>query len=130
MLAIEGKYYDIAEAFLRSGANPEIHDQHGQTPLMKAVEFGSTSLVRLLMEKGADLHANPGKDFPGVRNRNKPMPALAVAKAAYNKLLDDTESAKNIYELLAEKIRLSDPCKLDENEVRTLRPIDLKEILV
>lgn len=45
------------EVFLKLGANPNVKDSEGITPLMKAVESGNTKVVKLLLELGANIDA-------------------------------------------------------------------------
>ena len=46
----------LVRELLNNGANPDICDKHGRTPLMSASASGEDELVRVLLEKNADLH--------------------------------------------------------------------------
>jgi len=47
-------YASVVRLLLNNGANPESKDASGWTPLSWASENGHESVVRLLLEKGAD----------------------------------------------------------------------------
>ncbi|AVP87656.1 hypothetical protein phytr_7160 [Candidatus Phycorickettsia trachydisci] len=48
---------EIAAILLKAGANPNIPDASGSTPLIRASANGLHDVVELLIEKGADIHA-------------------------------------------------------------------------
>jgi ankyrin repeat protein len=52
---INNTRYDIVKILLDSGANPNIKTKCGWTPLIYAASKNSEDIVRLLLEKGADL---------------------------------------------------------------------------
>jgi uncharacterized protein len=47
---------DAVRALVRSGADVDARDRHGQTALMLAAHRGHRSIVELLVESGADLN--------------------------------------------------------------------------
>ena len=54
MLAIIQKNNNLVKALLENGANTNVTDDNGWTPLAYAVERGNIHLVKLLLEHGAD----------------------------------------------------------------------------
>ena len=46
--------YNIIRLFLEKGANPNLADKNGKTPLMNAAYKGNLAIVKMLMEFGAD----------------------------------------------------------------------------
>lgn len=46
---------EVLELLLDRGANVNSRDEYGNTPLMKASQWGHLGLVKLLLERGADL---------------------------------------------------------------------------
>lgn len=46
--------FEIAEYLLKSGADPNIPNMYGETPLYQAVDIGSHKLINLLLEQGAN----------------------------------------------------------------------------
>ncbi|WAS90507.1 ankyrin repeat domain-containing protein [Nannocystis punicea] len=61
--APEADYLSMLESLLRAGADPNV-PWYGETPLMKAAQFGSMTLVKRLLEAGAKVDAvdEKGKD--------------------------------------------------------------------
>lgn len=58
--AIEEKNFDSIHFFVNNGANVDVRNQDGQTPLMLAILENKLDSVRFLLDHGADpnLHAN------------------------------------------------------------------------
>ena len=44
------------QELLENGANPNVKDYDGSTPLMIATRKGETNMVKLLLDKGADIN--------------------------------------------------------------------------
>ena len=51
------KWIEIGEELLRAGADLEARDSEMMTPLIAATQFSSISMMRWLLEKGADVNA-------------------------------------------------------------------------
>ena len=60
---ISPKYVEIAEMFLKVGADVDGHDSKGYTPLAFATNLGCTDLARFLIESGADVNAKDYRDY-------------------------------------------------------------------
>lgn len=58
MIALENGKVAVAEMLIKAGANPNIANQLGETPIMMAASLGKegAGLVKLLVAKGADIH--------------------------------------------------------------------------
>ncbi len=63
--------YNILRLFLGKGANPNLADKNGKTPLMDAVYKGNLALVRLLLEFGADPNLKDNKGQSALDNAKK-----------------------------------------------------------
>ena len=88
MLAVAGAYHstEAAMALLDGGANPNVADHSGQTPLHMAAQAGSLDLVKKLISKGADLNAKtaktpPADDFAFRRAGGEQTALLLAAKS-------------------------------------------------
>ena len=46
-----------AKALLAAGADPNLADSRGITPIMEASAFGHLEIVRLLLQRGVDVNA-------------------------------------------------------------------------
>jgi ankyrin repeat protein len=55
---------EVAKLLLDAGAETEIHDNHGFTPLILAAEHNNVALGRLLLERGANPNATTGRGTP------------------------------------------------------------------
>lgn len=53
---VEESDYDVVELFLAAGMNPDAGDKAGATALQYAAREGNLEIVKLLMEKGADVN--------------------------------------------------------------------------
>ena len=64
--------------FLARGANPEIADGYGWTPLMRAAEKGDISICQLLLESGAAIETRDGQGLDAVQwaARSSSLPCL------------------------------------------------------
>ena len=60
---ISPKYVEMAEMFLKAGADIDGHDDKGDTPLVHAVRLKCTDLARFLIERGADVNTKDYRDF-------------------------------------------------------------------
>lgn len=59
-VAVNALDIDMVRLLLSHGANPDICDEFGHTPLHVAVVVGGANLVRSLVEGGADVNARSG----------------------------------------------------------------------
>jgi serine/threonine-protein phosphatase 6 regulatory ankyrin repeat subunit B len=57
LLTAEKGYPDLTRLLLQNGANPNLADQSGQTPLMWAARNDHIDVVRLLLRAGADVNS-------------------------------------------------------------------------
>lgn len=83
---------DVVEVLLKYGANPNLADHDGCTPLQKAVNYNSPKNVKLLLEYGADLYV--------LNSQNYTIRQTAV-EMEYNDVLaviDEFESSLEIKE--------------------------------
>jgi len=62
-------YADVAAILLAHGAKVDAPDEFGETPLLRAVEFGKPKLAQVLMERGASL----SNTFSGTYSRLTPL---------------------------------------------------------
>jgi hypothetical protein len=53
-IAAANGHYEVAEALLKRGADPNVPNVHGRTPLAFAARYGNQPLVQLLLNFGAD----------------------------------------------------------------------------
>lgn len=53
-LVLAADYANISKLLLRRGANPNIRDRRGVTPLMAAIQGGNKQVIELLQEHGAE----------------------------------------------------------------------------
>jgi ankyrin repeat protein len=56
MVALKNSHAGVAQALVDAGADVNMPDAHGQTPLMMAAELNSTSIVVALLAKGAEVN--------------------------------------------------------------------------
>jgi ankyrin repeat protein len=61
LIAAAWKAPHSAEALLEGGANPNVSDRNGMTPLHTAAQLGALDLARKLIAKGAHINAQTGK---------------------------------------------------------------------
>jgi hypothetical protein len=69
LMAIQGRYVDLAAEILKAGANPNLPDQNGYTPLIELAAFcDETKLVAAVIQAGGNVkaRANNGKTPLGV----------------------------------------------------------------
>jgi len=88
VLVVAGAYHstEAAIALLDGGANPNVADRTGKTPLHLAAQSGALDLVKKLISKGADLNAKTAKspsseDFAFRRASGEQTALLLAAKS-------------------------------------------------
>jgi ankyrin repeat protein len=76
-LCVEAGFYEVAKELLDNGAQVDFRDSHERTPLFRAISNGTTELIKLLLEYGAD-SANPadGVTAKGLAADNHASPRL------------------------------------------------------
>jgi ankyrin repeat protein len=55
LTACNGRFYKLAKELIEYGANVNIQGHGGETPLMYAVRNGQEDLIKMIVDKGADL---------------------------------------------------------------------------
>lgn len=78
--AVLGGQPAAAALLLDAGADPNVLDSHGETPLNRALECGNAGLVRLLLENGASVRLRP-------RTRKYRPPLCAAAEGSRPEML-------------------------------------------
>lgn len=75
--AVAGNHFTIAAKLVEAGAEVNVVQADGFTPLMGAAQNGNPQMVQLLLDHGADVNARAGKNSAQFAN----MTALDVAHA-------------------------------------------------
>lgn len=76
--AVAGNHYEIAAKLIEAGADVNVKQQDGFTPLMGAAQNGNLQMVQLLLDHDADVNARVDKKA----QRFADMTALDLAKQA------------------------------------------------
>lgn len=63
-LAVTDNYLESAKTLLEAGANPNIKNQEGNTPIFYAVANGTFLMIKMLVEKGADVNLRDNENIP------------------------------------------------------------------
>lgn len=88
----------VVQSLIKAGANPNVADDYGETPLMRAIESGHIKNVRVLLKAKADPNAKDMQGessfFKAVKSR-KPeiVKALIKAGADVNAVTPDGDTA-------------------------------------
>lgn len=90
--AIRGRDVEAVREVLDQGAALDQQDEHGWTPLNWAAGQGDPSILRLLLERGADVAAT-GRD-----NRTPLMIAKAAGRRQAAELLTEAEKSRGVWE--------------------------------
>ena len=78
-LAVSAGHATVTRQLLEAGADPDVADGAGWTPLHMAAHLGDLHVVKLLLLAGADIHALCGDCTPleiAIRERHRPLIAL------------------------------------------------------
>lgn len=72
-LAASNNHVKCVEWLIQSGANLELRDNEGLTPILSAAEQGYFDAVKMLHDHGADMHAKTttGESISDLSNRSK-----------------------------------------------------------
>lgn len=65
---VGSNYSTVIAALLEAGANVDILDERGHTPLHRACNFGDTRIVQQLLEAGADTGKVDRNGWPPARH--------------------------------------------------------------
>ena len=59
-----GGFKEVVQELMLNGANVEIHNENGHTPLMEAASAGHVDVAKILLEHGAGIntHSNEFKE--------------------------------------------------------------------
>jgi ankyrin repeat protein len=79
---VEKSDYDVVELFLAAGMNPDARDKTGATALQYAAREGNLEIVKLLMEKGADVNRGAvlAWAIAGLERRTRREPGQELVK--------------------------------------------------
>jgi len=80
--AVEEKNKELVESLLKAGANPNSFDEISKTPLHYACEREDYSIIRVLLEYGADINAQ------NIETDNQHTPLGYVADCASAELIE------------------------------------------
>ena len=94
---IWGEYFEMARTLIGMGAGVNVMSNFDQTSLMAAAHMGETSLVNLLLDKGAD--PLPRMDFPSSERHG--MNAIEVLAHHWPELLE-SRTGKRLARVTAE----------------------------
>jgi len=89
--AIRKKYYEMAKMMIVKGANVNIRDNEGYTPLLRAVINNNVEIATLLLYAGADINATNfiAPDAPFLFDAYSSRTPLTIAKMCnYQEIID------------------------------------------
>lgn len=112
---------------LSRGAQTEMRDRDGNTPLLTAAQLSDAAAVRLLLQAGAKPNASNSRgETPlilAVQHRDLPIIRMLLAEGADPKI-PDTIAGKSAHDYAAEDSRSTAVLKLlDESKPKPSRPI-------
>lgn len=127
--AVKEKDYDSLEDCIAHGISVDIQDKKGNTPLIYATLLGSRSMVKYLLEKGADLFLrnDKGERPLGIAKEkgDKPMIKLLVIRQAiakrYIESPDNEEKEVLINKLITTLLYKSNRYKWDDPHCKRIR---------
>ena len=118
------KWIEIGEELLRAGADLEARDSRMRTPLMAVTLSSSLTIMRWLLEKGADVNAvdDGGLSVLHYAAFNSSEPERTELLLEYGAPLNlrDTESQNTAFDVAYEDV-LADPSEMGERTVYLLR---------
>jgi len=123
--ALAPKDIDLLKAFLEAGANPNVVDGEGQSPLMKAASPQSNEIAALLVAAGAEIKIadRVGRTalVLAVAYENKHLTALLLSKGADpNQRMNNGQTPLDLAKSAAANPNVSNP-KLSEEIAALLR---------
>lgn len=108
ILACRNNKVEIVQYLLANGADVNIENRYGETPILAASSTGNLKLIRLLMGEGADLRA---KSMSGLtikryleiklqinlqEAKKSQLPKFIQSKRKHNQLIADFISTQNL----------------------------------
>lgn len=91
----------FVEKLLKAGADVNCKDENGNTPLMRAIRYGKTEIIDLLVENGAKVSAknNNGESAISIADKN-------IRKVIFNALEKRKGTKLNIIEKTVERAKI------------------------
>uniref|UniRef100_A0A3B4ZY75 Ankyrin repeat and EF-hand domain containing 1 n=1 Tax=Stegastes partitus TaxID=144197 RepID=A0A3B4ZY75_9TELE len=112
-VAVSTNNHDLVDFFLSHGANPNIQDKKGQTPIMMAAELGNHTIVALLAKNQADMRLldaeGKGVLFYCIYPTKRHSRCLQVALKCQADVNNVSTKAIHVFQLACEKSEECEP---------------------